>query len=59
VINTVPRRYQYSTREHSVNASNVDAAVTRQGADAFTSRMYWDSQPAAAVTYPGASCGVR
>lgn len=59
VINTVPRRYQYSTREHSVNASNVDAAVARQGTDLFTSRMYWDSQPAAAVTYPGASCGVR
>ena len=59
VINTVPRRYQYSTREHSVNATNVESAVTRQGADAFTTRMYWDSQPAAAATYPGASCGVR
>jgi hypothetical protein len=59
VINTVPRRYQYSTREHSVNATNVDEAVARQGADAFTSRMYWDSNPSAAPTYPGASCGVR
>lgn len=60
VINAVPRRYQYSTREHSVNATNVDAAVSRQGgADNFTSRMYWDSQPAAAPTYPGASCGTR
>jgi hypothetical protein len=58
-INTVPRRYQYSTREHSVNATNVDAAVARQGADAFTSRMYWDSNPSAAPTYPGTSCGVR
>jgi len=59
VIGTVPRRYQYSTREHSVNATNVEAAITRQGDDNFTSRMYWDSQPAAAPTYPGASCGVR
>ncbi len=59
IINTVPRRYQYSTREHSVNATNVEAAVTRQGADNFTSRMYWDSNPTAAPTYPGASCGVR
>ena len=59
VINTVPRRYQYSTREHSVNATNVDEAVARQGTDAFTTRMYWDSQPTAAPTYPGASCGVR
>jgi hypothetical protein len=59
VINTVPRRYQYSTREHSVNATNVEAAVSRQGNDDFTSRMYWDSNPTAAATYPGASCGVR
>jgi hypothetical protein len=59
IIGTVPRRYLYSTREHSVNATNVDAAVGRQGADAFTSRMYWDSAPTAAPTYPGASCGVR
>jgi predicted Rdx family selenoprotein len=60
VINTVPRRYQYSTREHSVNAANVDAAVARQGGeDSFTVRMYWDSQPAAAPTYPGPSCGAK
>ncbi|MDO8502777.1 MAG: SusD/RagB family nutrient-binding outer membrane lipoprotein [Gemmatimonadaceae bacterium] len=59
VINTVPRRYQYSTRENSVNASNVAAAVTRQGPDNFTSRMYWDKSPSAAPTYPGASCGQR
>ncbi|MGH7678633.1 MAG: SusD/RagB family nutrient-binding outer membrane lipoprotein [Gemmatimonadaceae bacterium] len=59
VINTVPRRYQYSVRERLVNATNVDAAVARQGDDDFTSRMYWDSNPTAAPTYPGASCGVR
>ena len=60
IIGTVPRRYQYSTREHSVNATNLDAAVARQGgADTFTARMYWDSAPTAAPTYPGASCGVR
>ena len=59
IINTVPRRYQYSTREHSVNATNVAAAVSRQGADDFTSRMYWDSNPSAAPTYPGAGCGSR
>jgi hypothetical protein len=59
VINSVPRRYQYSTREHSVNGTNVDAALARQGADEFTTRIYWDSAPSAAPTYPGASCGVR
>jgi len=59
VIASVPRRYQYSIREHSVNSANLDVAVSRQGADEFTTRMYWDSNPTAAPTYPGASCGVR
>lgn len=59
VINSVPRRYQYSVREKSVNAANVDAAIARQGPDEFATRMYWDKSPTAAPTYPGASCGVR
>jgi len=59
VIGTVPRRYEYSVREHSVNSANLDVAVSRQGPDDFTSRMYWDKNPTAAPTYPGASCGVR
>lgn len=59
VINTVPRRYQYPPREHSVNSENVAVAVARQGADVFTTRMYWDTNPSAAPTYPGATCGVR
>jgi len=60
VIGTVPRRYEYSIREHSVNSANLDVAVSRQGADLFTTRMYWDSNPTAAPTYPGAAvCGVR
>ena len=59
VIGTVPRRYQYSIREHSVNSANLDVAVSRQGADEFTTRMYWDSNPTAAPTYPGPTCGVR
>jgi hypothetical protein len=59
IINTVPRRYEYSLREHSVNSANVEVAVGRQGADVFTTRIYWDSNPTAAPTYPGASCGVR
>jgi hypothetical protein len=59
IINTIPRRYQYSIREHSVNSANVDAAIARQGPDDFTTRVYWDTNPAAAPTYPGSSCGVR
>ena len=46
--------------EQLVNASNVEAAVGRQGADNFTSRMYWDRSPAAAPTNTSpATCGVR
>jgi hypothetical protein len=59
VINTVPRRYEYSVREHAVNSANVEAAIARQGPDEFTTRMYWDTNPSAAPTYPGPSCGVR
>jgi len=59
VINTVPRRYEYSVREHSVNSANVDAAIGRQGPDEFTTRMYWDTKPELAPTYPGSTCGQR
>jgi hypothetical protein len=60
VINTVPRRYQYSLRDRLVNAANVDAAIAQQGADNFTTRMYWDKNPTAAPTNTSPStCGVR
>ena len=59
VQNTVPRRYQYSVRELSVNGDNVAAAIARQGPDVFSTRMYWDNNPTAAPTYPGPTCGTR
>jgi hypothetical protein len=59
VISTVPRRYEYSNREKSVNKANLDAAIARQGPDDFTTRIYWDKNPTAAPTYPGPSCGTR
>jgi hypothetical protein len=59
IQSTVPRRYRYSIRELSVNADNVAAAIARQGPDAFSTRMYWDANPTAAPTYPGATCGTR
>jgi len=60
VINTVPRRYEYSVRDRLVNGANVDAAISRQGPDVFTTRMYWDKSPTAAPTNTSpASCGVR
>jgi hypothetical protein len=42
-----------------VNQAQLDAAIARQGSDLFQTRMYWDKSPAAAPTYPGASCGTR
>jgi hypothetical protein len=56
--NAVPRRLQYGPREETVNADNVNAAVARQGADAFTTRMWWDKNPTAAPTYE-AGCGTK
>lgn len=56
----VPRRLEYSTLETTVNADAVAAAVTAQGSDTFSTRMWWDKSPAAAPTYPGAAiCGVQ
>jgi hypothetical protein len=54
-----PGPYEYSVREHSVNSENVEAAIARQGPDEFTTRVYWDTKPELAPTYPGATCGVR
>jgi len=56
----IPRRLQYSTTEVSVNGANRDAAIARQGADAFETRVYWDTNAAAAPTYPTTfTCGLR
>lgn len=54
----VPRRFQYSITEKSVNIENVNAAITAQGADAFATRMYWDKSPTAAPTF-FSGCGLR
>ena len=59
IINTVPRRMQYSTTEYSTNMTQVTAALTQMGGtDDFTTRMYWDKSPTAAPTY-SAGCGTR
>lgn len=56
----LPRRLQYSTTEVSVNGANRDAAIAVQGADAFETRMYWDTAPNAAPTAPTTfTCGLR
>ena len=48
---TVPRRWEYSITEYSVNRLNVLAAVEAQGADDFNTRPYFDRNPTAAPTY--------
>ncbi|HEX4682920.1 MAG TPA: SusD/RagB family nutrient-binding outer membrane lipoprotein [Gemmatimonadaceae bacterium] len=59
IINTVPRRMQYSTTEYSLNADQVQAALTQMGGpDVFTTRMWWDKNPSAAPTFT-AGCGTR
>jgi hypothetical protein len=58
VLATVPRRFQYSVTEVLTNKANLDAALSRQGADDMTTRMYWDKSPQAAPTFQ-AGCGQR
>lgn len=50
IVPYIPRRYYYSTTEASVNATNLNAAIARQGADDFGTRVYWDTKPTAAPT---------
>jgi len=50
IVNYVPRRFYYPTTEYSLNATNLAAAVARQGPDNFATRIYWDSKPTAAPT---------
>ena len=50
IVNYIPRRFYYSTTELSANRDNVNAAIARQGADNFGTRVYWDTKPTAAPT---------
>ena len=42
VLPEVPRRIQYPTTEQSLNNTNRQEAVQRQGEDNFLTRMWWD-----------------
>ncbi len=39
----IPRRFQYPASEAGLNNENKNAAVTRQGADNWVTRVWWDS----------------
>ena len=54
VVNYVPRRFYYPTTEYSVNATNLQAAITDQGPDNFATHVWWDV-PANAPTCGGSS----
>jgi hypothetical protein len=41
---TYPRRLRYPEDEPVLNADNYKAAVARQGADTFKTRVWWDKQ---------------
>jgi hypothetical protein len=38
----LPRRLMYTTQETNINSANVQAAVSRQGPDLTTTRVWWD-----------------
>ena len=38
----VPRRLRYPDSEYGINGDNIQAAISRQGPDEFTTRMWWD-----------------
>ena len=58
---TVPRRFMYPPTEFTSNGASVSAAVSALGVngDTFNGRMYWDTNPTAAPTYPGPTCGTQ
>ncbi len=42
VLEEVPRRIQYPTTEQSLNNANRQEAISRQGADNYVTRVWWD-----------------
>jgi hypothetical protein len=38
----IPRRLTYPSGEYSANGKNLKDAVSRQGADSYTTRVWWD-----------------
>ena len=50
VVSYVPRRLYYPTSEASTNGASLSAAIAAQGPDNFSTRIYWDKNPAGAPT---------
>lgn len=41
---TIPRRMKYPLKELTVNPVNVNAAISNQGPNTYTTRIWWDKQ---------------
>lgn len=41
---TIPRRMKYPLVEFTINAENVNAAISNQGPNTYTTRVWWDKQ---------------
>ncbi|WP_230470609.1 SusD/RagB family nutrient-binding outer membrane lipoprotein [Flavobacterium cheongpyeongense] len=41
-LTAVPTRYSYPAREQTLNATNVEAAITAIGGDGLTVKIFWD-----------------
>lgn len=39
----IPRRFQYPASEAGLNGANLDAAIAKQGANTWVTRVWWDS----------------
>ena len=42
--NVYPSRFEYPTKEQALNASNYNAAISRQGADEITTPVWWENK---------------
>ena len=58
LTDAIPSRLQYSTTEQAVNRANYNLAVDEQGPDAFTTRVWWNTNAESAPTFE-AGCGER
>lgn len=56
IIDEVMGRFEYGTTELTVNRKNLDEAVSRQGPDDLTTKVWWDNGKGL-TEYPG--CGAK
>ena len=42
-FNEIPSRYTYPTIENSINRTNYEDAVSRQGVDLLTTKIWWNN----------------